>query len=168
MRMLYTPVCLATLYIFLDTVFTFENHIMPTPYAISIKYSPKFATSTIFVKNASIFLQIHYMDKPSLTTSTSTIKSTFFHLLVLLLSEQVELNPGPVTPNQSSTFRTNYLCGICQKKVKDSQHVLLCDKCELWFHIDCLEFPVSNYSTLLHFTSFILVCTDCGYSNYSH
>ena len=39
---------------------------------------------------------------------------------------------------------------------------------ELLFHTECLEFPVSNYSTLLNFTSFIWVCTDCGYSNYSH
>ena len=30
------------------------------------------------------------------------------------------------------------------------------------------EFPISNYSTLLNLTSFIWVCTDCGYSNYSH
>ena len=73
-----------------------------------------------------------------------------------------------VTPNQSSTFSTNYLCGICQKKVNDSHHALLCDKCELCFHTDCLEFSVSNYSSLLNITSFIWVCTDCGYSNYSH
>ena len=104
-----------------------------------------------------------------MTTSRSTIKSRFIHLLlVLLLSGQVELNPGPITPNQSSTLSTNYPCGICQKKVNDSHHALLCDKCELWFHTDCLVFPVSNYSTLLNFTSFIWVCTDCGYSNYSH
>ena len=166
MRMLYAPVCLATLYILLSTGFIFENYIKPTPYMIGTKYSPKLATSTIFVKNASIFLQIRYRDKPSFTTSWSTIKSRFIHLL--LLSGQVELNPGPITPNQSSTFSTNYPCGICQKKVKDSHHVLLCDKCELWFHTDCLEFHVSNYPTLLNFTSFISVWTDCGYSNYSH
>ena len=117
MQMLYTPVCLATLYIFLNTGFIFENHMKPTPYTIRTKYSPKLANSTIFVKSARIFLQIHYRDKPSLTTSRSTIKSTFIHLLlVLLLSGQVELNPGPVTSNQSSAISTNYPCSICQKK----------------------------------------------------
>ena len=80
----------------------------------------------------------------------------------------MELNPGQITPNQSSTLSTNYPCGKCQKKVKDSHHALLCDKCELWFHTDCLKFPVSNYSTLLNLASFIWVCTDCGYSIYSH
>ena len=104
--------------------------------------------------------QIRHRDKSSLTTSRSTIKSRFIHLL--LLSGQVELNPGPITPNQSSTISTNYPCGVCQKKVKDSHHALLCDKCELWFHTDCLKFPVSHYSTLLNFTGFILVCTDCA------
>ena len=156
MRMFYTPICLVTLYIFINNSFIFENHIKPTPYTIGTKYSPKLATTTIFVKSVSIFLQVRYKDKPRLTTSRSTIKSRFIHLLlVLLLSGQVELNPGPITPNQSSTLSTNYPCGICQKKVNDSHHALLCDKYELWFHTDCLVFPVSNYSTLLNFTSFI-------------
>ena len=111
MRMLYTPVCLATLYIFLNTGFIFLNHIKLT---IRTKHSPKLAISTICVKSANIFLQIRYKDKPSLTTSRSTIKTRFIHLLlVLLLSGQVELNPGPVIPNQSSTFSTNYPCGMC-------------------------------------------------------
>ena len=145
-----------------------KNHIKPTPCPIGTKYSPKLATSPSFVKSASIFFQIHHWDKLRLTTSRSTINSRFIHLLVHLLSGQVELNRGPVAPNQSSTLSTNYPCGICQKKMKDSHHALLCDKCELWFHSDCLEFPVSNYSTLLYSTSFIWVCTDCGYSNYSH
>ena len=169
MRMLYTPVCLATLYIFLNIRFIFENHIKPTPYTIGTKHSPKLATSVIFVKSASIFLQIRCKDKPILTTSRSSIKSPLIQLLlVFLLSGQVELSPGPVTPNQSSTLSTNYPCGMCQKTVKDSHHALLCDKCELWFRTDCLEFPVSNYSTLLNITSFVWACTDCGYSNYSH
>ena len=104
-------------YIFLNTGFTFLNHIKPTPYTIGTKYSPKLATTTIFVKSVSIFLQVRYKDKPSFTTSRSTIKSRFIHLLlVLLLSGEVELNPGPVSPNQSSTLSTNYPCGICQKK----------------------------------------------------
>ena len=153
----------------LNTGFIFEDLIKPTPYTIGTKYIPKLATTTIFVKNASIFLQIRYRHKPSLTTSRSTIKSCYIHLLLVpLLSGQVELNPGPVTPNQSSTFSTNYPCGIRQKKVNDSHHALLCDKCELWFYTDCLKFPVSYYSTILNFTSFIWVCTNCGYSNYSH
>ena len=80
----------------------------------------------------------------------------------------VELNPGSTTPNQSSSLSTNYPCGICQKKVINSHHALLCNKCVLWFHNDCLKFPVSNYSTLIKLTSFSWVCTDCGYSNYSH
>ena len=83
MRMLYTPVCLAMLYIFFNTGFIFENYIKPTPYTIGTKYSPKLATSTIFVKRASIFLQIRHRYKPCLITSSSTIKSRFIHLLLV-------------------------------------------------------------------------------------
>ena len=105
--------------------------------------------------------------RPSLTTSISTIKSAFMHL-VLLLSGQLLLIPGPTTPDQASTFCSNDPCGRSLKKVKDSQHALLCDKCEPWFHTECLDYSVSNYSTLLNFTSSTWVCTDCGYSNYLH
>ena len=55
MRMFYMPVCLVTLYIFLNTCFIFENHIKPTPYMIGTKHIPKLATTTIFVKRVSIF-----------------------------------------------------------------------------------------------------------------
>ena len=129
----------------------------------------KFVTSAIFLKTASIYLQIRHMDRLSLTTSRSSIKSTFIHLLlVLLLSGQEELNPRSTTLNKSSTFSTNCPCGICQKKVNFSHHSLLCDKYELWFHTDCLECPVSNCPTLLNLTSFPWIYADCGYSNYSH
>ena len=89
------------------------------------------------------------------------IKSAFIHLLLVLLLS------GPTTPNKSLYFSSNYPYGICLKNVKDSHCDLLCDKCELWFHIDCLEFPVSNYSTLLNDACFSWVCTNCVYSNYS-
>ena len=164
MQMLHMPVCLAAFYIFLDTGFIVENYFKPTPYMISTNYCPsKLATCRIFVKTVSIFLQIRYRDRSSLTTSRSTIKSAFIHLLLaLLLSTQVELKHEPTTQNQSSTFSINYPCDICKKKVNDSHNVVLCDKCEQWFHTDCLEFPVSIYSTLLNFTSFTWVCTDFG------
>ena len=75
--MLYAPVCLATPH-FLKHGCIIENHIKPTPYTISTNISPsKLATSTIFVKSASILLQIRYKDRPSLTTSRSTTKSAF-------------------------------------------------------------------------------------------
>ena len=78
MRMLYTPVCLAILYIYLSTGFIIENHIKPTPYTISTNYCPsRLATSTIFVKSETILLQIRYKDRLSLAASRSTI--TLYH-----------------------------------------------------------------------------------------
>ena len=169
MRMLHMPVCLVTLYIFLNTGFIFENRIKPTLYMICTIHSPKLATSTIFVKSASIFLQIRYKDKPRLTISRSTIKFRFIHLLlVLLLSGQVESSLDQLLQINLQLLVPTIRVVYVRKKVKDSHHALMCDKCELWFHTDCLEFTVSNYSTLLNFTSYIWVCTDCGYSNYSH
>ena len=57
-----------------------KKHIMPTSYAIGTNYSPaELLTSIDFVKSASIYLQVHHMDRLSQTTPRSTIKSTFIH-----------------------------------------------------------------------------------------
>ena len=55
-RILHTPVCLATLYILLNTGFIIENHVKPTPYTIGTNYSSaKLDASTIFLKSACIY-----------------------------------------------------------------------------------------------------------------
>ena len=121
MRMFYTPVCLVTLYIFLNTGFIFENHIKPTPYTIGTKYSPKLATTTIFVKSVSIFLQIRYKDKPSLTTSRSTIKSRFIHLLLVANDLQLQISAPP--DRISERLHTMQLC-ICDVKAWATANIL--------------------------------------------
>jgi len=47
---------------------------------------------------------------------------------LLLLSGDVELNPGPV-------YR--FPCTVCSKPVKNNQRGVQCDRCDLWTHASC-------------------------------
>jgi len=47
--------------------------------------------------------------------------------LVLLLSNDVKLNPGPV----------RFLCSVYYKSVRVNQRALQCDTCAYWCHCAC-------------------------------
>ena len=52
--------------------------------------------------------------------------------ICLLLSGDVELNPGP---------RYKFPCGWCEKPVRANQKGLQCDECDKWFHSVCEQVP---------------------------
>ena len=58
--------------------------------------------------------------------------------LLLMLSGQVELNPGPYTPK--------FPCQICSKAVKWGQRALACDNCDQWCHTEFIKFVWLNHS----------------------
>ena len=60
--------------------------------------------------------------------------SSFFKYL-LLLSGDINLNPGPTVP-----------CCICSKSLR--QKVIYCNKCHLWFHKKCITISETDYKTL--------------------
>ena len=50
-------------------------------------------------------------------------RNTVYVILSLLLSGDLELNPGPVTDP----------CGVCSKGVRKNQQGIACDSCDVWF-----------------------------------
>ena len=88
-----------------------------------------------------------------------SLRSTncFLFILVLTLSADVETNPGP-----------DYPCGTCGKNVIDTDPAILCDNCNIWFHIQCEDFNETNYSNLVSSNqSFSWLCTVCESINHS-
>ena len=63
--------------------------------------------------------------KPGYPTVTIT-------LLVLMLSGDIEINPGP-------RMNTVYLCGVCEAAVNWSHRAVICDECSIWYHKSCLS-----------------------------
>ena len=79
--------------------------------------------------------------------------------LVLLLSGDVELNPGP---RQSDIFP----CGYGQKPVTWSTPGICCGNCDIWFHCSCVDIGSLEYSRLGH-ESQSWDCYRCGSRNES-
>ena len=79
--------------------------------------------------------------------------------LLLMLSGQVELNPGLYTPK--------FPCQICSKAVKWGQRALACDNCDQWCHTECMTMTSEEYHHLAD-TSVIWLCKICHAPNLSN
>ena len=69
------------------------------------------------------------------------IESSRFLLLILLLSGDIHLNPGP-----SATFPYR----TCQREVLDSDPAIQCDQCDMWVYVTCdCSLTISDYNEML-------------------
>ena len=109
------------------------------------------ATQTECLQNQNLayISTIHSMMKLSTTRFhgryLSKYRSELKHLdlyLLLILSGQIELNPGPTADS------TTYPCGICQENVNWGQRAICCDKCDLWHHASCMNMNEAVYNVL--------------------
>ena len=64
---------------------------------------------------------------------------------VILRSGDVHPNPGP-RPAGPPIFP----CGTCQRSVKNRDKAIICDECNLWYHINCVGISPSTYHSLIH------------------
>ena len=76
----------------------------------------------------------HLMKKPA------KIQTTVVFLLILL-SNDVNLNPGP----KKATATASEKCFLCNKPVS-SENSVQCYTCNLWYHIDCSKSDLNNYT----------------------
>ena len=77
--------------------------------------------------------------------------------LLLLLSGDIEVNPGP-------TYK--FPCSRCDKPVKSNQDGLQCNGCDCWFHRQC-EFMSKNIYLALAHSDEEWFCTRCSLPNFS-
>jgi hypothetical protein len=62
-------------------------------------------------------------------------------------------------------FPTKFPCGVCSKAVRKIQRGILCEDCIQWFHIKCIDLPVSEYNKLS--TSDSWYCNPCTLPNFT-
>ena len=92
--------------------------------------------------------------KPLLSVSKPS-KSNSLWIIMLLLSGDVEVNPGP---------ETKWPCGICQYPVTWSQEGVACDSCELWHHKSCISLCSDDFQ-LLERSNVAWKCCKCDSIN---
>ena len=84
------------------------------------------------------------------------------HLLIrILLSNQVELNPGPQSLDESS-----YPCSICSQECTWDSDAIVCDNCDKWCHIVCVNISPSMYEKYGN-ASVLWICPVCNTPNHS-
>ena len=71
--------------------------------------------------------------------------------LILLLSYDVELNPGPV----------RFPCSVCYKPVHVNQQALQCDNCVYWCHCVCCGVDSQAYAVFQNAEAFGWICPKC-------
>jgi hypothetical protein len=85
--------------------------------------------------------------------------ATYMLLSILLLSGDVELNPGP---NNS----TIYLCPFCDVDVKYGMKALQCEDCDMWYHKTCVSMCTQDYRNLEN-NSISFICCRCDHPNHT-
>jgi hypothetical protein len=72
--------------------------------------------------------------------TTRNSKNNILHgvTLLILISGDIAENPGPI----------KFPCGSCAKPVKKNQKGIQCEDCLFWYHIKCINLPVTYYITL--------------------
>ena len=80
------------------------------------------------------------------------------HLLILtlLISGDIETNPGPV----------RCPCGICNRAVASNHRAVCCDDCNSWIHIKCANISPEHYEHLKT-SNCTWICFSCGIPNFS-
>ena len=88
-------------------------------------------------------------------------QSPMLTLIVLLLSGDIQTNPGP-RQRQVDTFP----CGYCQLHVGWEASGIACDGCDTWFHRSCADLSTSAYNQLSNISA-SWTCYRCNCINQS-
>lgn len=80
-------------------------------------------------------------------------------MLIILISGDVQLNPGP---------KTRLPCGICRKNVNKNQKAMECETCLKWYHNKCTGMKDALYHIHMEHESFVWICSKCGMPNLSN
>ena len=81
-----------------------------------------------------------------------------FLIFILLVSGDVNTNPGPAT--------VKYPCQICDKAVKLGQRGIACDGCDIWHHVDFMLMSTEVYEALAN-TSLEWIYYACGMPSFT-
>ena len=94
--------------------------------------------------------------------SRKSLACQYLTLLLLVISHDVETNPGP---GPTSITQASWNCGICDKPCGWENQAVACDECGKWYHIDCQGITTRLYNQMG--SGFSWSCLQCGLPNVS-
>ena len=83
--------------------------------------------------------------RPKFSPKSPNSKSLFS--LILILSGNIETNPGPkpTCPKNPGPPKPTWPCGTCQKDCPEESDAIECDGCRTWFHQQCVSMQTHIY-----------------------
>ena len=96
-------------------------------------------------------LKLKSTRKPKGSPPRTVSGGKLYLLLTLLLSGDLELNPGPVKDP----------CAVCSKCVRKNQRGIACDSCDSWFHTKCIGMDMATYQIYCEDETVPFNCRDC-------
>ena len=81
--------------------------------------------------------------------------STFAAMIMLALSGDIALNPGPT-----------FTCGVCQLVVSWSHKAVACDNCSVWVHKSCASLDSATYDQLENLSWKCYCCRSVNVSSF--
>ena len=68
----------------------------------------------------------------------------------LATSGDISLNPGPdrIVSDNGKKPAWKFSCAVCDKPVRRNQKGILCNSCDSWHHIKCIDMDVETYVAL--------------------
>ena len=121
-------------------------------------------SSDLRVSSFHVFLKSRPMHH-GMPNKNLSCRSTPFQMnlvMIILLSGDVQLNPGPPTRTPK------YPCGVCSKNANSSQKAMECEDCLTWYHIKCVNMGDNMYQVHMHHNSYTWVCIKCGLPNFTN
>ena len=103
--------------------------------------------------------------RKTLNNGKSKLTYLFIFLVLVTNSWDIETNPGPPSLSSSSHFP----CGVCEASVGWTDRGIVCDTCNVWYHIDCQGMSSTMYSIYNRSMnqSCAWECLKCGMPNFS-
>ena len=83
----------------------------------------------------------------------------FLVMLLLLLSGDISLNPGPLSDGL-------FPCGVCQLAVSWSHKAVACDNCDVWVHKSCASMDSVMYEQVENLTWKCYCCRSVNVSSF--
>ncbi|CAC5417073.1 unnamed protein product [Mytilus coruscus] len=131
-------------------------------FTIINNYNPEYINHFTIIDN--IRTEILSMNERRLIYRKMINHLTYLSMILILISNDVNLNPGPECSNTSGTL---YPCGTCDQPVTWQERGIVCDTCNQWYHISCQAMQTKSYLEHVNDSAIAWDCIMCNCPNYS-
>ncbi len=127
-----------------------EYHDLPEHFVIGVNSHP-------ILVNQGLLYNLYGKCTPNTDKQASKVHTSLVTRLGLLLL----LSCGDVHPCPGPNYK--FPCRVCHKPVKCNQKGILCDMCNLWHHIKCINMSTKEYFRLADNEDEPWECPDCQF-----